>query len=58
MPVLMRLLRNVPGPELHAYLSAHQIRFPESINWEAGDGAFLKVARKAVSTCRTRARSC
>lgn len=48
MPVLSRLIRNVPGPELRDYFTGFGMTFRDSVNWDGGSGEIIEPVLKAV----------
>ena len=50
MPVISRLIRNVPGPELRDYFTGFGMTFPDPVNWDGGSGEIIEPVLKAVDT--------
>lgn len=48
MPVLSRLIRNVPGPELREYFTGLGMTFPDLVNWDGGSGEIIEPILKAI----------
>jgi hypothetical protein len=49
VPIVTRLLRNTPGPELQAYFAQRSVEFPEPVDWNNGAGALLVPVRNAIN---------
>lgn len=50
MPVISRLIRNVPGPELRDYFTGFGMTFPDPVNWDGDSGEIMEPVLKAVDT--------
>ena len=49
MPLVTRLLRNTPGPELQTYFAQCSVEFPEPVDWNNGGGTLLEPVRKVIN---------
>ena len=50
VPVISRLIRNVPVPELRDYFTGFGMTFPDPVNWDGGSGEIIEPILKAVET--------
>ncbi|MDK9723130.1 MAG: DUF6441 family protein [Rhodospirillales bacterium] len=47
MPTFSRLVRNVPGPELHDYLTGIGMTFPKAVNWNGESSEIAPLVQNA-----------